>query len=325
MPAWAATVGAGSGLISGLLKNSAAKDQAGAYLAAAKLKSAGYLKAGQTAAQGALRASRQLAPAYTRAAGAQIAAGDKAILEQRTAGDSAIAEQRGQLDKIVGSMTPWTDMGRGATYSLADLYGLPTAQNPQGGQPLSDQALDAFRRSPDYQFAMDEAIKGADRTAAAKGGLISGGQQGGVARLASGLATQNYSNYFNRLLQLSQLGENASEYVGNARMTTGRDISDTMTNTARGIATTQLAQGDASARGILGRNSTIAAGISAASGARAAGISGSTSAMSDALQQASNIRAGGTSSMYDDISKGVSDAFNQASFLKYLQGGSSNG
>ena len=272
-----------------------------------------------------MQAARYAARGYPAAASQQVAAGNRAIITQRNAAGKGIAEQRGALDATISGMSPYTDAGRGATYSLADLYGLPTAQNPNGGQPLSQQALDAFRRSPDYEFALEEGIRGADRSAAARGGLISGGQQAGVARLSSGLATQNFGNYFNRLLQLSQLGENASEFVGNARQQTGRDISDTMTSTGRGIATTQLAQGDARARGILGARGAIAAGITGAAGARATGLAGGSSAFADALQQAAGINAAGTAGAYSDISQGVSDAFNQASFLNYLRNSSGGG
>lgn len=312
------------GLISGLGKKSAASSAAKAYLAAAKIQQQGYTKAGAISATAAMKAAQLAAKGYPLAAQQQVASGDTAIATQRDAEGRAIGEQRGQLDEIVGSMKPYTDAGRGATYSLADLYGLPTASNPQGGQPLSDEALDAFRRSPDYQFAMDEAIKGADRSAAARGGLISGGQQAGVARLASGLATQNFGNYFDRLKQLSEMGQRGEEYVGNARLTTGRDIADIQQNTGRGVATTQLAQGDARARGILGQRAALAGGITGAAGARAAGIAGGTNAFTNALQQAAGVNAAGTSGLWGDIAGGVSDAFNQASFIKMLQGGATS-
>lgn len=217
-------------------------------------------------------------------------------------------------------MSPYTQAGAGATYSLADLYGLPTASNPQGGQPLSDSSLEAFRNSPDYAFALKEGVRATDMGAAAKGGLLSGGAQKGLTEFGQGLASQQFGNYFNRLLQLSQMGEGASEYVGNADLATGRGIADTEMQTGRGVATTQLAKGDALARARLGATGARAAGITGAAGARAVGLTGATSAYTNALEQAANINAAGSAGSFNNISGGVSDAFNNLALSKYIQG-----
>ncbi len=56
-----------------------------------------------------------------------------------------------------------------------------------------------FQNSPDYKFALDQGIKGLDRSAAARGRLESGGYGEDLTRFAQGLATQNADNYWNKL------------------------------------------------------------------------------------------------------------------------------
>lgn len=257
---------------------------------------------------------------YNQAGTLQAHAADTAIKTQQAAGTAGIGEQRSQLADLKAGMSPYTNAGAGATYSLADLYGLPTPSNPQGGQPLSDESLNAFRAAPDYQFALKEGVRATDMGAAAKGGLLSGGAQRGLTEFGQGLASQQFGNYFNRLLQLSQMGENASEFVGNAEQATGRGIADTEMQTGRGVATTQLARGDALSRARLGATGATAAGITSAAGARAVGLTGSTSAYTNALEQAANINAAGSAGAFSNISGGVSDAFNNLALAKYIQG-----
>ncbi len=54
---------------------------------------------------------------------------------------------------------------------------------------------------PGAQFRMEQANKGANRSAAARGTLLSGGFQTALAKLNQGLASQEYGNIYNRALQ----------------------------------------------------------------------------------------------------------------------------
>lgn len=68
-------------------------------------------------------------------------------------------------------------------------YGTFTAPNPS--QVLSDPAA---------QFRIDQANKGANRSAAAHGTLLSGGFQQALAKLNQGLASEEYDKIFGRSL-----------------------------------------------------------------------------------------------------------------------------
>ncbi|HLY64859.1 MAG TPA: hypothetical protein VKU60_04930, partial [Chloroflexota bacterium] len=241
--------------------------------------------------------------------------------EQGAETQALAAEQTGATQAAAG-FQPYLSTGAGATYSLAELYGLPTPSNPAGGEPLSDASLQAFQRSPDYQFALQQGIQAENASAAAKGGAISGGAAKELETFGSGLASQNLNSYLQRLQALSAQGESAAGSVGNIYEQLAGQQAGTISNAGSQIATTQLAGSDAAARATLGAAGARATGITSAAGAQAVGLTGASSAYANAVEQAANINSAGTAGAYADISSGVTNAFNNAAFQNYL---SSNG
>jgi len=53
-------------------------------------------------------------------------------------------------------------------------------------------------KDPGYQFRLEEGMKGLERSAAARGGLLSGGTLKGIQRYGQDMASQEYQNAFNR-------------------------------------------------------------------------------------------------------------------------------
>jgi hypothetical protein len=53
-------------------------------------------------------------------------------------------------------------------------------------------------QDPGYQFRLSEGMKGLERSAAARGGLLSGGTLKGIQRYGQDMASQEYQNAFNR-------------------------------------------------------------------------------------------------------------------------------
>lgn len=177
-------------------------------------------------------------------------ASSRAADAQQAAAREATAARREMYDQTRTDLAPYRGLGEGATYSLADLYGLPTPSNPNGGQPFGQDAIRAFESSPDYQFALDQGIKARDRSAAAKGRLLSGGQIKAITDYGQGLATQNFGNYANRLMDLARLGETAGAQTGSYA-----------TQTGQGLASDALAGGEAAASGIVGQANAINTGL----------------------------------------------------------------
>ena len=130
--------------------------------------------------------------ASSRASSQQVAAEREALAAQNAA--------RAKLD-------PYINIGTGATYSLGQLYGIG-----QDGQSTPQNAdYSQFYNSPDYQFAQQQGELGLTRSLNARGMNMSGGALKDFAQFNQGLATQQFGNYYNRLLSLSQLGGNAAQ------------------------------------------------------------------------------------------------------------------
>lgn len=112
----------------------------------------------------------------------------------------ASAEQLQQnYDKTQANLQPYIDAGSGALTKI---------------NAVNNGDYTGFENSPDYIFARDQGIQGLDRSAAARGSLYSGGQSADLAKFASGLATQNLNNYYNRLTGLASLGQGSATSLG---------------------------------------------------------------------------------------------------------------
>lgn len=163
----------------------------------------------------------------TQASQAQVGAEQQALQAQNDA--------RSKLN-------PWINVGTGANYTLGSLYGIGQNGQPTGQPPNFSQ----FTNSPDYQFAQQQGQLGLTRYEDAAGLGLSGGALKDVSQFNQGLATQQFGNYFNRLMQISQQGSNAAQAgVGGANAAAG---------TIGNIGASQ-------ASGIIGGTNAITGGI----------------------------------------------------------------
>lgn len=129
--------------------------------------------------------------------------------------DAATAEQARQYDQSRADNMPWLQAGQNA---LAQM------------QQLNSGNFSSFTESPDYQFARDQGLQGIDRSAAARGALYSGGADADRMTFASGLASQNYNNYYNRLAGLAGAGQTA----GSGLAALGQNYANAVGNNAIG-------------------------------------------------------------------------------------------
>lgn len=174
----------------------------------------------------------------SKAADAQKAAAESAAATQR----EAMAYQKANYDKASANLSPFIQTGQGASGLLGSFYGL------NGGQPLNENALQAFYNSPDYKFALKGGSEALDNSAAAKGGVLGGNQIRAQTEYGAGLATQNLQNYLTRLSGISQQGLTAGGYLGQIGTGTGAQVGASANN----IGNSQMAGGTAEASGILG-------------------------------------------------------------------------
>lgn len=165
---------------------------------------------------------------------------------QADAANNALAFQKQAFNQTQANFAPYLNVGKGATYSLGSLYGI----GQDGNTTNATQDYSQFTNSPDYAFAQQQGQLGLDRYENAKGLALSGGALKDVSQFNQGLATQQYGNYFNRLLSLSQLGQSAaSGAAGSAANFSGQ------------IGNTTQAVGQAQAGGIVGSANALTGGV----------------------------------------------------------------
>lgn len=185
-------------------------------------------------------------------AGAAIqgSAAKSAAKTSAAAADRSLALQQDEFNQTTANNKPFLTTGTSALNRLAGLYGLDTVDENGNvvkgtGQP-SFNANDNFYQSPDYQFQLDQGIKGVDAGAAARGGLDSGATRKAEIAYAGNLASGQFNTYADRLRALAGIGQGAA----NAQSNAGSNYASNYTNTVTGAA------GDQANATLVGANAT---------------------------------------------------------------------
>jgi hypothetical protein len=130
---------------------------------------------------------------------------------------------------------PWLGGGSGAMNKLNDMF--------VNGKGFSAQDL---QLDPGYQFRLAEGQKALDRSAAARGGLQSGNALAAAANYGQGMASQEYQNAYNRmvnpLMQMSGMGQGAANQLGQFAGQYGRNYGDTNLGAASDYANAAMAK-----------------------------------------------------------------------------------
>lgn len=171
-------------------------------------------------------------------------AAKKASQLQADAAHQATDTQWNMFNLARGDLQPFREIGTRAASTLGDLYGVG------GGQPFSKASMDAFTSSPDYAFAKQQGETELDRMLTKNGMFDSGAALKGAQRFGQGLATNQFGNYFQRLMSLSQLGAGAAQ--------TGAGLAQ---GSGQGIANTQMGLGQAQASGVIGSANALSGGL----------------------------------------------------------------
>lgn len=136
------------------------------------------------------------------------------------AAQTAAARNDAEAKRGRDALSPWTSAGGSALNKISGLLGLGHfVADDAGGYRLdnsnfkADQQneLNNFQTSPGYTFRKQEGINALDRSAAAKGLLLSGKQIKGVQGFGDGLASDEYRNYMGDLQGVSGQGLGATE------------------------------------------------------------------------------------------------------------------
>lgn len=181
--------------------------------------------------------------------GAGVQSGDvsNAANIQTTAGTQAGGYLTTANNQVQSNDQPWMAAGTGA---LSQMQGMTAA-----GPPQFTQAQFLANQDPAYGFDMQQGLGAVQSSAAAKGGLMSGGTMAAMNNYAQGMASNEYSNaynrfmssqntQFNRLGQIAGMGQAATGNANGASMNYGTGMANLTTGIGQSQAGAQIAQGN---------------------------------------------------------------------------------
>ena len=180
--------------------------------------------------------------ATTSAADTQAAASDRAAQLQYQAFQEQQAAQK-----------PFLEAGYKGENRLLDLLGLSGNTGAQGYGSLNKNfSMQDFQADPGYAFRMSEGLKALDRTAAARGGLLSGGALKGAERYGQDLGSQEYQNAFNRYQTNRSNLLNPLQSLAGQGQTTANTLGTAGQNYATNAGNAYMNAGNAAASGYIG-------------------------------------------------------------------------
>lgn len=186
----------------------------------------------------------------------------KAAATQAQAAQDAQSANERMLERQIGLQEPFRQAGLTAQQQIMQLLGIGGDSTAADyGSLAKPFGMDQFNADPGYAFRQSEGMKALERSAAARGGLLSGSALKGIQRFGQDLASQEYQNAFNRY----QIERSARLNPLQSLMGAGQSATNVLTS-----ATGQAGQNEAS-------------NIYNAGQARASGYVGSANAMAGIL------------------------------------------
>lgn len=211
-----------------------------------------------TAASGAYGA-RQQARASRRAADAQV----------QSAAESARL-QREMFDRQVALQEPFRQGGLTGQNRIMELLGIGgDAAAGDYGRFGRDFSMADYEADPGYAFRLSEGNKALERSAAARGMVMSGQMFKGAQRFGQDLASQEYQNAFNRYQTNRSNQLNPLQSLMGAGQTATNQLTSEAGQLGRSLGENELGAGNA----------------------RASGYIGSANAYTNAINQMNNLRA----------------------------------
>ena len=195
-----------------------------------------------------------------KASKTQSEAADKASQAQLEASRYASDLQQKQYEENVKRQQPFYDVGVNALPELVQA----SKYTPFG--------LDQFQADPGYAFRLSEGQKALERSAAARGGLISGGALKAATRFGQEMGSQEYTNAFNRyqaerqarlgpLQSLTGMGQTTAQQLGAAGAQNASAVGGYGMQGANAAAEGYMGAANARASGYVGTANAITGGL----------------------------------------------------------------
>jgi hypothetical protein len=181
-------------------------------------------------------------------------ASKSAAKTQAGASQAATDAQLEMFERQIELQKPYREAGEEALNRLR-------AGTKVGGEFDKAFSETQFTADPGYAFRMSEGMKALDRSAAARGGLLSGSTLKGAQRYGQDLASQEYQNAFNRyyaertnklqpLQSLAGVGQTSANTLSNAAGQFGSQIGSNIIGAGNAMAAGQIGQANAISQGV---------------------------------------------------------------------------
>lgn len=138
----------------------------------------------------------------------QAKAAQQAAQLQAQEQDKSLAFQQQEFAQQQANQAPYLKAGDSALASLSDLL-KPGGQLMQAAPSFTAPTGVNEQNDPGYQFRLQQGQDALQKSAAAQGGLLTGGFARGLADYAQNDASNEYQNTYNRALQTYQTNYNA--------------------------------------------------------------------------------------------------------------------
>jgi hypothetical protein len=168
---------------------------------------------------------------------------------QAGAANRAADLQQDQFERQVELQAPFREAG---------VRALPELEAASRYTPFG---MDQFKADPGYAFRMSEGMKGLERSAAARGGLLSGGMLKGIQRFGQNLGSQEYQNAFNRYQTERNARLNPLQSLAGMSQTATNQLGAAGQNYATNAGNAFGAAGQAQASGYMGTANAISGGV----------------------------------------------------------------
>jgi hypothetical protein len=182
---------------------------------------------------------------------------------QADAAGQATEAQRQIFERQVELQEPFREAGLKGQNRLLELLGIGgTASAPGYGKyATAEFGADKFRTDPGYAFRMSEGMKALERSAAARGGLLSGATLKGTQRFGQDLASQEYQNAFNRY-QAERVGTlNPYQALAGVGQSSANTLGQQAGAFGNAMASNIIGAGNAQAAGQIGQANAFSSGL----------------------------------------------------------------
>lgn len=171
---------------------------------------------------------------------------------QAASADKAAEATLKQYEQTRSDLQPYNQTGLAGNTQLS--------QGLNNGSLTRSFNMNDFQEDPSYQFVKQQGLDNIQSQAAAKGGLLSGATLKALNEFNNNLASQQYqqsytnynndqSNRYNRLMGITQLGQNSAAQVGAQGAAATAQANDYRTSGASALGAGMIGAANARAQG----------------------------------------------------------------------------